>query len=584
VQITGSHNEKYIWSIVEDISGRIKTEENLRIAAIAFESQEGMFVTNAEGNILRVNQAFTEITGYLADEVIGINPRILRSNRHNSDFFLKIWQTIAKTGSWKGEIWNRHKNGTDIPQHLTITAVKDINGVLTNYVATLTDISQSKAAAEKIEQLAFYDPLTHLPNRRLLFDRLKQAVATCERNGRKGAILFLDLDHFKTLNDTLGHDIGDVLLQQVAQRLTACVRLNDTVARMGGDEFVVVLEELSEHEFEAAEKAETIANKILHELNQPFNLNNHIHHNTPSIGITLFSNHEQGVEDILKQADIAMYQAKRAGRNVMRFFDPEMQENINYRVEMERALREAVDTQQFQLYYQSQVNETGRVVGAEVLIRWKHPLRGLISPLDFIPMAEETGLILPLGNWILNTACQQLAIWQCNESTQHLSISVNVSARQFHQLDFVQQVQNAILSHAVDPKLLKLEITESMLLENVDRIIDTMNALRTLGVQFSLDDFGTGYSSLQYLKKLPLDQLKIDRSFIRDICFESNDQAIVQTIIVMAASLKLAVIAEGVETEEQKLRLLEGGCTNFQGYLFSRPVVIEEFETVLTSD
>jgi diguanylate cyclase (GGDEF)-like protein/PAS domain S-box-containing protein len=581
VEITGSDNQKYIWSLVEDIYDQKKTEESLRIAATAFESQEGMMVTDADSNILRVNQAFSVITGYSADEVVGKHPRLLCSGRYHPDFYKSMWKSISKTGSWKGEIWNRRKNGEIYPQHLSIIAVKDVDGKSSNYVATMVDLTHSKAAAEKIEQLAFYDPLTHLPNRRLLLDRLKQALASSVRSGRQGAILFLDLDHFKNLNDTLGHDVGDQLLQQVAQRLSSCIREDDTVARMGGDEFVVVLEDLSEHDLDAAEHAETVANKILSRLNLPYELGLHVHRNTPSIGITLFSDPKHGIEERLKQAEIAMYQAKRAGRNIIRFFDPGMQESINSRTAMENAMREALESQQFQLYYQIQVDSAGQALGAEALIRWIHPERGMVSPAQFIPLAEETGLILPIGDWVLDTACAQLKAWQTQQETRTLALSVNVSAKQFHQPHFVTQVQEAVQRHGIDPNYLKLELTEGALLENVNGIIATMSALRQIGIQFSLDDFGTGYSSLQYLKQLPLDQLKIDQSFVRDIVGDSSDQAIVQTIIAMAQSLELAVIAEGVETEEQKLLLLTKGCRHFQGYLFGKPVPITVFNQAL---
>ncbi len=560
---------------------RKTTENDLRIAATAFESQEGMFITDAQGAILRVNRAFHQITGYSSEEAVGRNPRLLSSGLQQPDFYAAMWQDIEHTGAWEGEIWNRRKGGEVYPEYLTVTAVKDPAGTITNYVATFNDITVSKTAADEIRSLAFYDPLTGLPNRRLLMDRLHQALTSSARSGLKGSLLFIDLDNFKTLNDTLGHDIGDLLLQQVAQRLTRCVREGDTVARLGGDEFVVMLEDLSTHALEAAAQTEHIGEKILAALNGVYQLAQHDYHNTPSIGATLFGDHERSTEELMKQADIAMYQSKKAGRNTLRFFDPKMQETINVRAALEVELRTALDDHQFRLYYQIQIDNQLRAVGAEALIRWVHPERGVVSPAQFIPLAEETGLILPIGAWVLDTACAQLKKWQDDPLTRNLILAVNVSAKQFRQSDFAVQVQASLQRHGADPGRLKLELTESLLLENIEDMIETMSALKDLGVKFSLDDFGTGYSSLQYLKRLPLDQLKIDQSFVRDIATDSSDKAIVRTIIAMTQSLNLKVIAEGVETEEQRQLLQDKGCTHYQGYLFGRPVTIEQFETLL---
>ena len=452
-------------------------------------------------------------------------------------------------------------------------------GFLTSF---LNHQSKSQAAADEIKSLAFYDTLTHLPNRRLLMDRLKKALASSARNGQEGALLFLDLDNFKVLNDTLGHDVGDLLLQQVAQRLESCVREGDTVARLGGDEFVVMLEGLSEHAFEAAAQAEAVGEKIIAALNRPYQLGLCEYSSTPSIGVTLFDYRKrEGVEELLKQADIAMYQAKASGRNTLRFFDPQMQTTINTRAALEAELRRAIENDQFELYYQVQMDSSLHPLGAEALIRWIHPQHGVIPPAQFIPLAEETGLILPIGQWVLDTACAQLNTWQQDALTRNLALSVNVSAKQFRQAGFVTQVQTTLQRHAVNPMQLKLELTESLLLEDVESIIATMNALKDIGVRFSLDDFGTGYSSLQYLKRLPLDQLKIDQSFVRDIATDSSDKAIVRTIIAMAKSLNLEAIAEGVETEEQQQRLMNKNCTNYQGYLFGKPVPLAEFERLL---
>jgi len=440
---------------------------------------------------------------------------------------------------------------------------------------------EHKQTEDQVLQLALYDPLTSLPNRRTLTDRLHQALASSSRSGKAGALLFIDLDNFKTLNDTLGHDMGDLLLQQVAHRLLSCVREGDTVSRLGGDEFVVILEDLSNQSLEAAAQVEAIGEKILGALNQPYQLASHKQRSTPSIGATLFSEHKSSSDELLKQADIAMYQAKKSGRNAFRFFDPQMQDIISARALLEDELRHALIKQEFQLYYQIQMDSSKRPTGSEALIRWVHPVRGLVLPQQFITLAEETGLIIPIGQWVLETACSRLKAWQQNELTRNLILAVNVSAKQFRHIDFITQVQAAVNLHGIDAKLLKLELTESLLLDDIESTISTMSALNNIGVQFSLDDFGTGYSSLQYLKLLPFDQLKIDQSFVRDITTNSSDKTIVRTIIAMADSLELRTIAEGVETEEQLQFLIRSGCAQFQGYLFGKPGTIEQFEALL---
>ncbi|MGZ5050879.1 MAG: bifunctional diguanylate cyclase/phosphodiesterase [Methylobacter sp.] len=566
---------------VRDISERKLAETELRIAATAFESQEGILVTDAHKIILRVNSAFSRITGYSAGEVIGKSPRMLQSGVENSEFYTDMSNVLNTTGTWEGEIWDRRKNGERYPLHLTITAVKNNDDIVTNYVATLVDITQNKAAEAKIQRLAFYDPLTSLPNRRLLLDRINQALTSSRRSGKKGALLFIDLDNFKTLNDTLGHDMGDLLLQQVSERLSSSVREVDTVARLGGDEFVVMLEDLNNYSHEAAKQTKIIGEKILAVLNQPYQLGRHEYYSTPSIGATLFNNFQQAADELLKQADIAMYQAKTSGRNALVFFDPQMQASINARATLEADLRHAILEQQFTLYYQPQVYHNRQIISAEVLLRWQHPKHGWISPGNFIPLAEETGLILPIGQWVLNTACEQIKRWMQNEHTQYLQLAVNVSARQFHQSDFVDQVCRALDHNAIPPESLKLELTESLVLDDIDDTILKMNALREIGVCFSMDDFGTGYSSLAYLTQLPLDQLKIDQSFVRNIGVKPTDAVIVQTIIGMANNLGIEVIAEGVESEAQRIFLEQCGCSLCQGYLFSKPVPIAEFEQLL---
>lgn len=437
-----------------------------------------------------------------------------------------------------------------------------------------------RAAKEEIWQLAFYDPLTRLPNRRLLIDRLEHVQAISTRNKLHNALLFIDLDNFKTINDTLGHDKGDLLLQEVARRLVSCVRTADTVARLGGDEFVIMISELSENLEAAAVQVEQVGEKILMHLNQPYQLADHLYRSTSSIGVTLFSGRDESTDDLLKRADLAMYQAKSAGRNTLRFFEPDMQAAVSARAELEIDLRHGQQDAQFILYYQAQVDHSGRWTGAEALIRWQHPQRGLVSPAEFIPAAEENGLILTLGRWVLETACSQLVVWSLRPETSHLTLAVNVSMRQFRQPDFVKDVTELLELTGADPRMLKLELTESMLLVNVEDIIIKMSALIALGIRFSLDDFGTGYSSLSHLKRLPLDQLKIDQTFVRDVLTDPNDAAIVRTIVALAQSLGLSVIAEGVETESQMTFLSNNGCSAYQGYLFSRPLPLEQFEAL----
>jgi len=560
------------------ISSQQQNLEQLRIAATAFESQDSLIITDSNQIILQVNKAFTESTGYTAEEVIGKSPRLFKSDRHNSEFFHDMWKDIQQTGTWRGEIWDRRKNGEVYPKSLTITAVKDATGLVTHYVGSHIDITERKAAEDKINQLAFYDPLTKLPNRRLLMDRLQHALATSERSGKKGALLFIDLDNFKSLNDTQGHEKGDLLLKQVADRLNGCVRGGDTVARLGGDEFVLILENIHERTLEAAAQAEDISEKIIRALNQSSKLGSYEYNSTASIGVTMFTGIQASIEELMKQADIAMYQAKKAGRNAVCFYDRQMQDEIFARVLLEDELRIALGQNQFILYFQTQVDRSSRMLGVEGLVRWQHPTRGLLLPEEFIPLAEESGLILPLGNWVLSTACRQLASWSLKQETAQLTMSVNVSVKQLHQPAFVEEVLGMIEYFGINPALLKLEITESMLLSNVDETILKMNRLKTRGVYFSLDDFGTGYSSLQYLKRLPIDQLKIDQSFVSDIANDNSDEAMVRTIIAMAQSMGLEVIAEGVETESQRLLLMNNGCNRFQGNLFGKPETIDQFE------
>jgi diguanylate cyclase (GGDEF)-like protein len=495
-----------------------------------------------------------------------------------------MWNTLSRDKYWQGEMWNRRKNGEIYPEWLTITAVTDAEGQVTNYIGAFSDITQHKQDEAEIHNLAFYDPLTGLPNRRLLHDHLQHALAVSARHRIHIALLFIDLDNFKTLNDTRGHNIGDLLLIEVANRLQDSVREEDTAARLGGDEFVVLLEDLGEEETQAAAQAEAVGKKIHDAINRPYVLSEQEYYGSASIGVSLFCrNDDTGVDEVLKHADTAMYQAKSAGRNTLRFYDPAMQAALEARTALESDLRGALAENQFRLHYQMQVDHSGHILGAEVLLRWQHPQRGLVPPLEFIPLAEETGLILPIGQWVLETACAQLKAWEADPLTRDLQLAVNVSARQFHQPDFVEQVYAVLEKIAIEPSLLKLELTESLVLDNIDDTIVKMQSLKAVGVRFSMDDFGTGYSSLSYLTRLPLDQVKIDQSFVRNVGVKHSDAVIVQTIIGMASNLGMEVIAEGVETEAQRKFLQQHGCTLCQGYLFGRPVPVEEFEARLKS-
>ncbi|SNT29981.1 PAS domain S-box-containing protein/diguanylate cyclase (GGDEF) domain-containing protein [Noviherbaspirillum humi] len=559
---------------------RLEADARIRNqASLLDQAQDAIIVSGIDHHITYWNKGAERLYGWSAEEALGKDKAQLLY-RHPIDFYEASAHALHH-GEWRGEVEQRRKDGESLTVEGYWTLVRGNDQRPQSILAIHTNVTQRKAAEREIERLAFYDPLTRLPNRRLLVERLQHALENQERDLHGGALLFLDLDDFKTINDTLGHDKGDLLLQQVAQRLISCVRKNNTVARLGGDEFVIMLEQLSHDLHEAASQARVVAGHVLDAFAQPFHIAGHHYHTSPSIGIAMFGNRDFSVDELLKRADLAMYQAKAAGRNTMRFFDPEMQQAVSARVAMENDFRDGLQLQQFSLYYQAQADREGRMTGGEALVRWQHPRRGRLSPGEFIPLAEHTGLILPLGEWVLKTACEQLARWARQKATAGLSISVNVSARQFRHANFVPQVLGALNDSGANPSRLKIELTESLLVEDMQETIAKMAALKAYGVGFSLDDFGTGYSSLSYLKQLPLDQLKIDQSFVSDVLTDPNDAAIASTIVALGQSLGLNVIAEGVETEAQRDFLADHGCHAYQGYLYGRPMPAEQFEAML---
>ncbi|AGA91617.1 PAS domain S-box/diguanylate cyclase (GGDEF) domain-containing protein [Thioflavicoccus mobilis 8321] len=538
---------------------------------------EGIFVADATRRFIDANPAACTMVGFTREELVSMTITDL-APRGLAEEHAKLFKAVQRNGPREIEMRLRRKDDAEIIVHLRAVALPD--GIVLGFCL---DITARKRAEEQIHTLAYFDPLTGLPNRRLLMDRLRQAMVGSGRERSYGALFMLDLDHFKDLNDTQGHDVGDQLLTEVATRLTACVRRDDTVARVGGDEFLVVAKRLGPDQSTAAVQAELIAEKVHQALGKPYALieGRLAHYSNASIGVALFHGQEVTIEVLLKQADVALYQAKNAGRDTIRFFNPEMQATIDARAAMEAALRDAIRRRELQLYYQPQVNRDGRITGAEALLRWLPPSLEPIPPDRFIPVAEETGLILPIGAWALAQGCARLAGWQKEPATADLTLSLNVSARQFHQPDFVAQVWGQIKRFEIDPAKLKLELTESALIDRVDEMIERLHRLKGLGVGISLDDFGTGYSSLSYLKRLPLDEIKIDQSFVRDITHDQNDAAIVRAILAMSRSLGLDVIAEGVETQEQRAFLLRHGCEHYQGYLFGRPGPIEDFPAPL---
>jgi diguanylate cyclase (GGDEF)-like protein/PAS domain S-box-containing protein len=561
-----------LWhGFTHDVTERKQSESQLQLASKVFEqSQEGIMITDAEQKILLVNQAFTQISGYSAEEVLGKNPKILASGKHGKAFYQHLWRTLHQHGFWQGEIWNRRKNGEIFPEWLSISRGLNAAGQITEYVAMFTDISAMKASEEKIQQLAHFDPLTGLANRQLLMDRLQQAIQTAQRHHTPLALLFIDLDHFKNVNDTLGHHVGDELLVKTARRMQGQLRAEDTLSRQGGDEFIVVLPGTDDN------GAAHVAQKMVDAVSSELKLGRYDLVITPSIGIAVYPQDGDDTNSLLKNADAAMYQAKRDGRNTYRFFTAEMQAHASRLMQIESALRNALQRNELSLHYQPQIDaRSHRVFGVEALIRWQHPQLGAISPVEFIPVAEHSGQILQLGEWILRTALQQHKAWLA-QGLPPLTMAVNLSAVQFRHQELPNVIIRMLAEEGIDPGYLELELTESVAMSDPESAMTMIDKLNRHGIQIAIDDFGTGYSSLSYLKRFNASKLKIDQSFVRDLTVDTEDLAIVEAIISLAQSLNLKTIAEGVETAEQQDLLLQRGCDEFQGYLFSRPLPAAE--------
>lgn len=572
------------YQLQQRIEEREQARAEAQLAAAAFQTHLGILITDSNGYILKVNDTFKRITGYDDVDVIGKNPRMFSATHHNAALYRRLWKRIARTGNWEGEIWNQRKNGELFPEWLTVSAVHSTTGELTHYVATMSDISERKAAEQEIHQLAFYDPLTGLANRRLFMDRMESALKELQRHQRCGALLFIDIDNFKQINDTLGHHAGDQLLQSAARRLGKMLRDTDTLARLGSDEFAVLIEGVDGSLAQTIQLAEGIAHKLLMGLSEPVVLAEESIIATGCIGITIMANSQNSSDDYLQQVDMALFQAKSYGRHSVCFFDPAMQTALLAHVKLEADLRQALAGKQWLLLYQPQVNHRGKITGVEALLRWQHPERGMVSPGEFIPLLESSGLINEVGEWVLEDACSQLTAWAENPRFSALTMSVNISPVQFRDGEFLPRLEGVFERTQAPLDRLKLEVTESLFVEARDDARDKMLRLKAKGIRFSLDDFGTGYSSLAYLAQLPLDQLKIDQAFVQLVLESQANAAIVESTIALAESLNLEVIAEGVETKAQQAWLLAHDCHAYQGYLFGRPVTAKEFEALMLSE
>lgn len=559
--------------VARDLTEQRRVEENLRLAAQVFEnSGEAIVIMDARSRVVSVNSAFADITGYLADEVLGKTPSVLASDLHDDAFYQRLWTSLRESGYWHGELWSRRRNGEAYPAWLGISTLRGPQGGVSHYVAIFSDISERKAAEARIEFLAHHDPLTDLPNRLLLRDRLERAIAQGERAGSRVALLFIDLDRFKTVNDSLGHPVGDRLLREAAMRLRKCVREMDTVSRQGGDEFLIVLTELRD-----GDDVTRVAESILAAMSEPFSLDGHDVAISCSVGVAVYPEDGQGFDELLKKSDIAMYHAKEAGRNAFRYYTERMNIDALERLDLQNRLRRGLEQDEFVLHYQPVVDlASGRIVGAEALVRWNSPDEGLVMPGRFIAVAEESGLIVPLGDWVLQEGCRQLRRW-ADAGHGHLFLAVNLSAIQFRRGSVEESVTRALRAAGADPGSLELELTESILLQGAEHVLASVHHLKDLGVKLSIDDFGTGYSSLAYLKRFAVDKLKIDQSFVQGLPADADNAAIVRAIIQMAKSLNLQVLAEGVEEAAAVAHLRELQCDYVQGYYFGRPVAAGEF-------
>ncbi|MCX9155033.1 EAL domain-containing protein [Niveibacterium sp. 24ML] len=564
-------------SSIIDITDRLHAEAEMRLAASVFDnSVEAIVVADASRRILRANRAFSNVTGFEPQEVIGRSLPDVAGSRHETGFFEGVSRTVERDGFWQGEVWNTRKNGKAFPEWLSVSSVRGQDGEISHYVAVFADITERKASEARIKYLGHHDPLTGLPNRMLMQDRLLQAIARAHRERTMVGLLFLDLDRFKMVNDSLGHHAGDRLLQQVAERVRSCVRDSDTVCRQGGDEFIILLNPV-----QTADAPARVAEKILDALATPFEVDAHRIGTSFSIGISVYPNDGRDPETLMRNADTAMYHAKEGGRNTFRFFTEAMNANALDRLQLENALRQAIERKEMTLYYQPQVSlHDHQVVGAEALLRWQHPQRGFISPAKFIPIAEESGLIIPLGRWVLREACRQARAWE-QKGLPPIMMAVNISALQFRRDNIVEMVRQVITETGHEPDRVELELTESLLMDNAEEVLATIHQLKSIGVRLSIDDFGTGYSSLSYLKRFAVDRLKIDQSFVRDVPGDSDDVAIVRAIIQLGEALKLDVIAEGAETIAQVEFLKREGCAEAQGYYWCPPVPPGVFESML---
>jgi len=564
----------------------------LRITSAAFESQVGIIVTDPNTSIVRANEAFTQLFGFSEPELLGSDTSVLRSALIPPGTLRKIWPVLHDQGRWQGELACRHREGQEIPCIVAITALHDGNNAVTGFVGSFLDITIQKRSASEARQLALYDPLTKLPNRRMFLDRLHTEINSAVHNKLLGALMFIDLDDFKVLNDTFGHTVGDQLLRLIATRLSALVGESAMAARLGGDEFVILWPGLSPLESHALEQASAQAQKIRRAILTPYELSTHPDGNSSgrflnynisgSIGVALFGDKEESVVEVLKRADVAMYQAKHAGKDAVRVYDPQVQSALNARVALSTELNAALARNQMLLHYQLQTQSDGTAIGAECLLRWKHPTRGMVSPMEFIPLAEDSGAIIGMGEWVTRQACQTLARWAKRADLAPLTLSINVSPRQFIDADFVSRVEKILLETGANPRRLCLEITEGIVLKDADQVIEKMRQLCAMGLSFSIDDFGTGYSSLSYLQRLPLREVKIDKAFVRDLPTNPGSEAIVRAIVALGLSMRIEVLAEGVETNAQKDRLTALGCERMQGYLFSVPMDLESLERKLS--